>query len=105
MFVLHIGISMRFEHVVKCLGLQFFCFVSSTDGKLIPVRENEYCLLQIPKGTAELDLRVSAVPEMKEVSVNVHTLYITTNTRAHTHTPTHKHMHTHMQTHTHKHKH
>lgn len=36
----------------------------------MPVRENEYCLLEIPKGTAELGLRVTAVPEMKGVSEN-----------------------------------
>lgn len=34
------------------------------------MRENEYCLLEIPKGTAELGLRVTAVPEMKGVSEN-----------------------------------
>ena len=43
------------------------CYV---DGELMPIRENEYCLLEIPKGTAELGLRVTAVPEMKGVSVH-----------------------------------
>lgn len=37
------------------------------------VKENEYCLLEIPKGTAELGLRVTAVPEMKGVSKNMKT--------------------------------
>jgi len=43
--------------------------VCCIDGELMPIRENEYCLLEIPKGTAELGLRVTAVPEMKGVSL------------------------------------
>ena len=44
------------------------------------MRENEYCLLEIPKGTAELGLRVTAVPEMKGVSENASTLYVAVHT-------------------------
>lgn len=46
------------------IALFLFC----VDGELMQVRENEFCLLEIPKGTAELGLRVSAVAEMKGVS-------------------------------------
>ena len=48
--------------------VSFVCFC--IDGELLQVRENEYCLLEIPKGTAELGLRVTAVPELKGVSGN-----------------------------------
>ena len=49
--------------VVSCV----FC----ADGELRQVIEDCPCLLEIPKGTAELGLRVTAVPEMKGVSENV----------------------------------
>lgn len=51
-------------------GFHFICVFFCTDGELLQVRENEYCLLEIPKGTAELGLRVTAVPELKGVSSN-----------------------------------